>query len=113
MKATLLRGEIWTATGPGDYAGKPRPVVIIQHDNFAVLDSVTICGLTTDPTDLPLFRVVIEPSQDNGLESSSRIMIDKILTTRKSRLGRRIGRLDDTDTLRLNRAIATFLGLAS
>lgn len=113
MKADLSRGEIWTATGPGDYAGKPRPVVIIQRDNFAALDSVTICGLTSDPTDLPLFRVLIEPSRVNGLEAPSRLMIDKIFTTRKSRLGRRIGRLNDTDVLRLNRAIATFLGLAN
>jgi mRNA interferase MazF len=108
----LKRGEIWTAVGEGEYAGKPRPVVIIQHEHFAALDSITICGFTRDPADAPLFRVLVEPSPINGLESPSRIMVDKILTVRKSKLGYRIGRLDDKDGRRLDRAIATFLGLA-
>jgi mRNA interferase MazF len=107
----LKRGEIWTAADDAQYAEKPRPVVIIQHAHFDVLDSVTICGFTKDPTDLPLFRVLIEPSKLNGLQFPSRIMVDKILTIRKNKLGYRIGRLEDKDVIRLNRAIATFLGL--
>jgi mRNA interferase MazF len=107
----LRRGEIWTGAGVADYAGKPRPVVIVQNENFEALDSVTICGFTSDPTDLPLFRILIEPSKTNGLETTSRIMVDKILTIRKTKLGYRVGRLADRDIARLNRAIATFLGL--
>ncbi len=29
----MRRGDIWTVAGGADYAGKPRPVVIIQDDN--------------------------------------------------------------------------------
>jgi mRNA interferase MazF len=108
----LKRGEIWTGAGDNEYAAKPRPVVIVQNDNFAALDSVTICGFTSDPTDLPLFRILIEPTKPNGLKFPSRIMVDKILTIRKVKLGYRVGRLDDRDIVRLDRAIATFLGLA-
>jgi len=50
----MNRGEVWIVAGGGDYAGKPRPVVIFQDDAFDQLDSVTICPFTTDPTDLPL-----------------------------------------------------------
>jgi mRNA interferase MazF len=107
----LKRGEIWTGADDTQYAEKPRPVVIIQHAHFDVLDSVTICGFTKDPIDLPLFRVLIEPSKLNGLQFPSRIMVDKILTIRKNKLGYRIGRLEDKDVIRLDRAIATFLGL--
>jgi mRNA interferase MazF len=107
----LKRGEIWTGADDAQYAGKPRPVVIIQNAHFDVLDSITICGFTKDPTDLALFRVLIEPSKLNGLQFPSRIMVDKILTIRKSRLGYRIGRLEDKDIVRLDRAIATFLAL--
>ena len=107
----MIRGEIWTSAGRGDYSGKPRPVVIIQHRHFQTLDSVTICGFTSDPTDLPLFRILIEPSLSNGLESPCRIMVDKILTVPKSKLGRRIGQLDDRDIARLNEALRAFLGL--
>jgi mRNA interferase MazF len=109
----LKRGEIWTASGDAEYARKPRPVVIVQHDNFNALNSITICGFTSDPTDLPLFRILIEPSALNGLRSQSRIMVDKILTARKGRLGYRIGRLSEHDIVRLDRAIATFLGLSA
>ena len=55
----MTRGEIWTSAGGADYGAKPRPVVVIQHAYFTLLDSVTICGFTRDPTDLPLFRVAI------------------------------------------------------
>ncbi len=108
----MKRGEIWTASGEGGYAGKPRPVVIIQHDHFSALESVTVCGFTSDPTDLPLFRIAVEPSTQNGLQSPSRIMVDKIVTVRKNRLGYRIGHLTEHDIKRLDRAIATFLALS-
>ncbi len=39
-------------------------------------------------------------------------MVDKITTVAKERLGERIGRLDDEDMVRLNRAIPVLLGLA-
>jgi mRNA interferase MazF len=108
----LKRAEIWTASGDAEYARKPRPVVIVQNEHFDTLDSVTICGFTSDPTDLPLFRILIEPTAFNGLQSPSRIMVDKILTIRKNRLGYRIGHLSERDLKRLDRAIATFLGLS-
>jgi mRNA interferase MazF len=109
----VKRGEIWTtATASVDYAGKPRPVAIVQDDRFDGTNSITICAFTNDPTDAPLFRVAIEPSETNGLKAVSRLMVDKITTVPRERLGARIGRLADDDTLRLNRAIMIFLGLA-
>jgi mRNA interferase MazF len=39
-------------------------------------------------------------------------MVDKITTVPKAKVGTRIGRLDDEDTLRLNQAVLVFLGLA-
>jgi mRNA interferase MazF len=39
-------------------------------------------------------------------------MVDKITTVPKAKVGARIGRLDDEDVLRLNRAVVVFLGLA-
>jgi len=107
----MKRGEIWTAAGGPHYAGKPRPVVIIQDDRFDATDSVTICAFTTDPTDAPLFRVPVTPDERNGLREPSRLMADKITTVTKTKLGARIGQLDDDDLVRLNRAMVVFLGL--
>jgi hypothetical protein len=44
----------------------------------AATDSVTLCPFTSDPTDAPLFRLLIEPDQGNGLETPSRIMVDNV-----------------------------------
>lgn len=108
----MIRGEIWTVSGGADYAGKPRPVVILQSNSFEGLGSVTICPFTTDPTEAPLLRLVITPADGNGLRDVSRIMIDKITTVPKSKLGARVGRMADEDMLRLNRGVVVFLGLA-
>ena len=108
----MRRGDIWTVSGGKDYAGKPRPVVIVQDDAFDGTDSVTICAFTTDPTEAPLFRLLVGPRERNGLRSPSRLMVDKITTVPKSRIGERIGRLDDEDIVRLNQAVMVFLGLA-
>ncbi len=108
----MKRGEIWTVSGGKDYAGKPRPVVIVQDDTFDGTDSVTICAFTTDKIDAPLFRLVVEPNARNGLHAVCRLMVDKITTVPKAKVGARIGRLDDEDILRLNQAALVFLGLA-
>jgi len=109
----MRRGELWTAAGGSGYAGKPRPVVIVQDDQFDATASVTICGFTSDPTDAPLFRLLIDPTPENGLAVPSRLMVDKVTTVARGNLGRCIGRLADTDVLRLNSALIVFLGLAS
>lgn len=108
----MKRGEIWTAAGGGDYTGKPRPCVIVQDDAFDATRSITICAFTTDPTEAPLFRIRIEADEQNGLSSTSSLMVDKITTVPKDRIGRRIGHLRDDDLLRLNQAMLVFLGLA-
>jgi len=108
----VRRAEIWTVAGGSGYTGKPRPAVIIQDDRFDT-DSVTICPFTTDPTDAPLFRLNIEATLLNGLQESCRLMVDKMTTVSRSKLGLQVGALEDADLVRLNRAIVVFLGIAS
>ncbi|QCI79624.1 type II toxin-antitoxin system PemK/MazF family toxin [Hankyongella ginsenosidimutans] len=109
----MRRGEIRTVAGGKDYAGKPRPAVIVQDDLFDATDSVTLCAFTTDETDAPLFRLPVQPSPGNGLRAPCRLMVDKITTVHKTKIGPAIGRLEDDDMLRLNRAMLVFLGLAA
>jgi mRNA interferase MazF len=108
----MRRGDIWTVSAGNNYAGKPRPVVIVQDDSFDATASITVCAFTTDQTDAPLIRLFIEPDGQNGLRLASRLMVDKITTVPKSKLGKRIGRLSDQDVVRLNQAMLVFLGLA-
>jgi mRNA interferase MazF len=109
----VRRGEIWTAAAGSGYVGKPRPVVIIQDDLFDATASVTVCAFTTDPTDAPLFRIPVEANDSTGIRHASRLMVDKITTVPRSKLGDRVGRLSDDDMARLVRSLVVFLGLAT
>ena len=108
----MKRGELWVAAGGGGYTGKPRPVVIVQDDRFEATGSVTVCALSSDPTDAPLFRILLSPDSENGLHEASRVMVDKITTVRRERLVRRIDSLSVTDMRRIDRAMLVFLGIA-
>jgi mRNA interferase MazF len=108
----MKRGEIWTLAGGGDYTGKPRPAVVVQDDSFDATGSITLCAFTSDPTEAPLFRILIQPGETNGLRTPSRLMVDKITTVSKQRIGQKVGKLADEDMVRLNRAILVFLGFA-
>jgi mRNA interferase MazF len=109
----VKRGEIWTAAAGSGCVGKQRPVVIVQDDLFDATASVTICAFTTDPTDAPLFRIPVDADATTGIHHPSRLMVDKITTVPRAKLGERVGRLSDDDMTRLGRSIAVFLGLAS
>lgn len=97
--------------GPATPASHDQPS-IVQDDRFDATQSVTVCVFTTDETEAPLLRLPIAPSPGNGLHAMSRLMVDKITTVSRKRLGERIGHLDGAAMVRLNRAILVFLGLA-
>ena len=109
----MRRGDVWIAAGGPDYAGKPRPVVVVQSDRFDATSSITVCGLTTIPIERPWARLPIVPAAENGLQRPSWLMVDKLATLRRSKLDRQIGRLSAEDIQRLDNAIMVFLGLSS
>jgi mRNA interferase MazF len=108
----VKRGEVWTIAGGADYAGKPRPAVILQDDAFDTLMSLTICPLTTHGPDAPLVRVTVEPSEENGLRLACYLMVDKITTVPRTKCQQRLGRLSASEMRHLSRAVIVFLGLA-
>lgn len=107
----MRRGDVWTVSGGADYAGKPRPAIIVQEDSFAETASVSICLLTTAALDAPLIRPRIDPGAGNGLLETSYAMADKITTVHRARLGRRLGTLAPAAMARVNQAMMLFLGL--
>ena len=108
----MKRGDVVTVAAAGDY-GKPRPAVIVQTDALpSGHASVIVCQMTSDGDDAPDFRVLIEPTELNGLRTRSHVMADKPVTIRRTRIGRTIGQLDPRDIARLNIALAFVMGLA-
>lgn len=108
----MRRGDICIAAARGAYTGKPRPVVIVQDDRFDATASVTVCPLTTNLVEAPLIRIAVEPTATSGIEQASHIMVDKIVTMPRANVRRHLGRLTDSDIVRLNRALLVFVGLA-
>jgi len=107
----MRRGDVVTVAAPGDY-GKPRPALVIQSDLFEELPSVTLCLVTSELRDAPIFRITVDPSPGNGLRRVSQVQVDKVLTVARARLGATIGRLDDATMLKVNRSLAVFVGIA-
>lgn len=107
----MRRGDIVTVAAQGDY-GKPRPALVIQSDIFDTLSSVTLCLVTSTLLDAPVFRITVDPSPENGLQRISQIEVDKIMTVKRERVGRVIGRLDDATLVKVNRSLAAFIGIA-
>ena len=106
----VRRGGLVTIALSGD-CGKPRPALVVQADAFDALTSVTVLRLTSELHDWPLFRITVEAAQGTGLQRRSQVMIDKAATVPRSRIGRRIGRLDNDTMGDVNAALAKFLGL--
>ena len=106
----VRRGDIVTAAPPGAY-GKPRPVLVVQHDAFAALPSVTVLPLTSDIQNAPLVRITVEPEARNGLQRISQVMVDKAVTLPRSKIGPRIGQIDAAGMRAVNTALSRLLGL--
>jgi len=107
----VKRGDLVTIALTGDY-GKPRPALVIQSDLFDAHPSVSILPVTVELRDAPLFRIMVEPSDSNGLRKTSQVMVDKIQTVARSRVGNPIGHLEQEALVAVNRALAVFLGFA-
>ncbi len=108
----MKRGDIYTAAARGAYTGKSRPVVIVQDDRFDATASVSVCPVTTNTVEAPLMRILVEPSEQNGLDRPSFLMVDKVTTVPRRNLQDHLGRLGDHQLVQLNRALMVFFGLA-
>ncbi len=106
---TFGRGDLVTVSLSGDF-GKPRPALIIQSDAFSSLPSVTVLSLTSDLYDAPNIRVAIQPSEANGLQLPSQIMIDRAATLRRDKIGKYIGRIDTEILDEVHERLMRFLG---
>ncbi len=107
----MRRGDLVTVALQGAY-GKPRPALVIQSDLFDAHPSIAVLPVTSELRDAPLFRIRVEASAQTGLRQPSDIMVDTPQSVPRDKIGEPIGRLADDTMLRVNRAIALFLGFA-
>lgn len=105
----MQRGDLVTVSLQGDY-GKPRPALIVQSDLLSDLDSVVLCPVTSALRDAS-FRVTVEPNPANGLRALSQVMVDKLSTLPRAKIGEPFGRLEDKHMKAVDRALLLVVGV--
>ncbi len=106
----MRRGALVTIALPGAY-GKPRPALVVQSDLFGEHPSVTVLPVTSELRDAPLFRIRLEPDEDNGLHAPSDVMVDKPQSVPRAKVGQVIGQVSDEQLLAISKCLAVFLGV--
>jgi mRNA interferase MazF len=108
----MKRGNVVTVAMQGDF-GKPRPALVLQSDVFSDIHAtVTVALISSNLMQAPIFRLDIDPDESNGLTKPSQVQIDKIQSIGIEKIGAIIGELSDVMMVRVNRAMALWLGLA-
>ncbi len=106
----MNRGDVVLVAARSDYAGKPRPALVVQSDLFNLThDSATLCLITSELQDAPLFRPNLKPTQENGLLKTSQVMVDKIFSAKRGNIDGKIGALDKESMRRVDEAIKMWL----
>jgi mRNA interferase MazF len=108
----VRRGEIWVIAG-GNYAGKPRPGIVIQDDSLSALHSVTVIPLTSHESDSGRIRVSISLEKPDGLTITSFAQVDKIMTVKAANVSKRIGALSLPELRAVERSLLNHLGIGS
>ena len=109
----MKRGAIVVVAARGAYTGKPRPALVVQADVFNPTHaSVTVCPITSDTVDAPLFRLTLPPGSRTGLRGESQVMIDKIVSVPRAAISAEIGECDARELDGLDDTLRRWLGLA-
>ena len=107
----MMRGDFVTVAMQGEF-GEPRPGLVIQADQFNEHATVTLLLVSSTLVEAPLLRVTVQPSDANGLQNSSQVMIDKAMTVKRGKIGKTIGRIDADVMVEIERCLVVFLGIA-
>ena len=108
----MTRGDVVVVATRGAYTSKPRPAVVVQSDAFTPTHaSVTICPVSSDVVDAPMFRVSLPATRRTGLDAPSQVMADKVVNVPRRAVGRVIGRLDAAEMRSVSRALRDWLAL--
>lgn len=107
----LKRGDVVIGSG-GNFAGKPRPMLVVQASRYVdQTEGLTICLITTTPSDAPLFRIAVEPDNKNGLLDPSFVEADKVSTVKITSVRKRVGELTAVQIEAVDAALKRWLDL--
>ena len=78
----------------------------MQSDAFnPTYASITVCPVTSDCVDAPLFRIPLPPGDRTGLIVASQVMADKAINVPRTAVSRAIGTCDDRHLEQVDEAL--------
>lgn len=109
----MKRGAVVIVAARGAYTGKPRPALVVQSDLFNPTHaSVTLCPITSDVVDAPLFRIALPPGRRTGLTHASQVMVDKIVSVPRAAITEEIGECSDAELEAVDNSLRSWLSLS-
>jgi len=108
----MTRGAVVIVAAKGAYTRKPRPALVVQADLFNPTHaSITVCPITSDCVDAPLFRVPLPPGDRTGLSTASQVMVDKVVSVPRTAIVCEVGRCDSDQLAAVDDALRIWLDL--
>jgi mRNA interferase MazF len=108
----MTKGAIVVMAARGAYTSKPRPAVVVQANQFNLThSSVTVCPITSECEDAPLFRITLLPGVRTGLSAVSQVMVDKVVSIPRAAIARQIGICDPVYLEAIDDALRGWLAL--
>jgi mRNA interferase MazF len=106
----MRRGDFVTIAVQGD-PGKPRTALVMQADQFDEHATVTLLPITSTLVAAPLLRITVPADGDNGLDQPAQVMVDKAITVQREKIGPVLGQIEADLLVKVERALAMFLGI--
>lgn len=108
----MIRGDIVTVAAGSGFAGKPRPALIVQDTAYLGISTVVLALITSDARASQLsISVPVAPTPGNGLCVQSYVTVHELVTVRREKLDKHVGKLEEPLMRRVDHAIILFLGL--
>ncbi|MBU2738649.1 type II toxin-antitoxin system PemK/MazF family toxin [Acidithiobacillus concretivorus] len=107
----MMRGDLVTIAMQGDF-GKPLSALVIQANPFSEHSSTSVLLITSTLVVAPLLRITVQPNAENCLKKPSQVMVDKVMTVKRDKVGPSFGHIDADALVEIERCLAVFLGIA-
>jgi mRNA interferase MazF len=111
----IKRGEIWAADlrpGKGFEIAKIRPVIVISSDSInSEFPLVVVTPISSQIPPVTGFDQILLKQKQTGLKKDSVILVSNLRSIDKSRLTKKVGRIQKTKLAEIEESLKIVLGL--
>lgn len=108
----MKRGDIWSAATGSGFGSKPRPVVIVQSDNYINGPNILVALCQTAIEEPNEVRPRLTPNSVNGLNEMSDVAVDLLVAVPRRKFGNPIGRVSEQELAEIDAMLVLVLGIA-